>query len=165
MKLPSILYHQVPDGSSVKWADFLSTLTPTEGAGGVLQSLLPEPDAEPADMAQDDLDAIGVFPLDEHNAKLLDNVHPKKWVDPEPKSSYNLVVIGGGAGGLVSSAGAAGVGARMALIELHLLGGDCLNVGCVQSKALLRCAKAAAAVRDAGQFGIRIRGSSNSTPC
>ena len=55
-------------------------------------------------------------------------------------------------------AGAAGVGARVALIESHLLGGDCLNVGCVPSKALLRCAKAAAAVRDAGQFGVRIEG-------
>jgi len=53
---------------------------------------------------------------------------------------------------------AAGVGARVALIEAHLLGGDCLNVGCVPSKALLRCAKAAAAVRDAAQFGVRIDG-------
>jgi pyruvate/2-oxoglutarate dehydrogenase complex dihydrolipoamide dehydrogenase (E3) component len=68
------------------------------------------------------------------------------------------VVIGAGAGGLVSAAGAAGVGARVALVESHLLGGDCLNVGCVPSKALLCCAKAAAAVRDAGRFGVRIDG-------
>ncbi|MEK6195489.1 MAG: mercuric reductase, partial [Deltaproteobacteria bacterium] len=109
-------------------------------------------------MDQVDLEAIGVSPLDEHNAKLLDNVHPKKWLDPNPKSSYNMVVIGAGAGGLVSAAGAAGVGARVALIESHLLGGDCLNVGCIPSKALLRCAKAAAQVRDAGRFGVRIDG-------
>ena len=56
---------------------------------------------------------------------------------------YNLVVIGAGAGGLVTAAGAAGVGARVAIIEEHLMGGDCLNVGCVPSKALIRCARAA----------------------
>jgi pyruvate/2-oxoglutarate dehydrogenase complex dihydrolipoamide dehydrogenase (E3) component len=68
------------------------------------------------------------------------------------------VVIGAGAGGLVSAAGAAGVGARVALIESHLLGGDCLNVGCVPSKALLRCAKTAAAARNAAAFGVMIDG-------
>jgi pyruvate/2-oxoglutarate dehydrogenase complex dihydrolipoamide dehydrogenase (E3) component len=147
----------VADGSSVKWSDFLGILTSTKGTDGSLQATLPEPDAELANMDQVDLEAIGVSPLDEHNARLLDNVHPKRWLDPEPKS-YNLVVIGAGAGGLVSAAGAAGVGARVALIEAHLLGGDCLNVGCVPSKALLRCARAAAEVRDAGRFGVRIEG-------
>ncbi|NOR25828.1 MAG: FAD-containing oxidoreductase [Desulforhopalus sp.] len=149
---------QVSAESFVKWADFLGTLTKAEGADGILQPSLPGPDADLADMTQEDLDAIGLSPLDEHNAQLLDNVHPKQWADPEPKSSYNLVVIGAGAGGLVSASGAAGVGARVALIESHLLGGDCLNVGCVPSKALLRCAKAAAAVREAGRFGIKIDG-------
>ena len=56
---------------------------------------------------------------------------------------YNLVVIGAGSGGLVTAAGSAGVGARVALIEDHLMGGDCLNYGCVPSKALIRCARAA----------------------
>lgn len=100
----------------------------------------------------------GVLPLDEHNLKLLDNVHPKEWVDPAPQDMYNLVVIGAGAGGLVSAAGAAGIGARTALVESHLLGGDCLNVGCVPSKALLKSAKAAAAVRKAAQYGVRVTG-------
>lgn len=149
---------QVSDESFVKWTDFLGAVSKAKGTDGALQPSLPGPDADLADMEQENLDTIGIFPLDEHNAKLLDNVHPKQWVDPEPKSSYNLVVIGAGAGGLVSSAGAAGVGARVALIESHLLGGDCLNVGCVPSKALLRCAKAVAAVRDAGKFGVRIDG-------
>lgn len=54
---------------------------------------------------------------------------------------YNLVVVGAGAAGLVSAAGAAGVGARVAIIEKELMGGDCLNVGCVPSKALIRCAR------------------------
>ncbi len=149
---------QAPDGSSVKWSDFLGILTTRRGMDGSLQPAIPEPDVELAKMDQDNLDSVGVSPLDVHNAKLLDNVHPRKWVNPEPKPSYNLVVIGAGAGGLVSAAGAAGVGARVALIESHLLGGDCLNVGCVPSKALLRCAKAAAAVRDAHQFGVRVDG-------
>ncbi len=152
------LPNAVADGSLVKWSDFFGIVTSAKDTDGALQAALPTPDAELADMDQIDLEAIGVSPLDEHNARLLDNVHPKKWLDPEPKSSYNLVVIGAGAGGLVSAAGAAGVGARVALVEAHLLGGDCLNVGCVPSKALLRCAKAAADVRDAGRFGVRVNG-------
>ena len=51
------------------------------------------------------------------------------------RGRYNLVVIGAGTAGLVCAAGAAGLGARVALIERHLMGGDCLNVGCVPSKA------------------------------
>lgn len=50
-------------------------------------------------------------------------------------------MIGAGAGGLVTAAASAGVGAKTAIIEKHLMGGDCLNVGCVPSKALLACAK------------------------
>ncbi|MFW2368490.1 MAG: FAD-containing oxidoreductase [Desulforhopalus sp.] len=149
---------EIADGSSVKWSDFLGVLTANKDTEGALQPSVPEPDIELDKLYQIDLDAIGISPLDEHNAQLLDNVHPRKWIDPEPKSSYNLVVIGAGAGGLVTSAGAAGVGGRVALIESHLLGGDCLNVGCVPSKALLRCAKAVAAVRDAGRFGVKIEG-------
>jgi len=147
-----------PDGSTVRWADFLLPLTSAGDPGLVLQPSVPERDPELAGMAQENLEACGVAPLDEHNTKFLDLLHPKAWVDPQPKPSYNLVVIGAGAGGLVSAAGAAGVGARVALIEAHLLGGDCLTVGCVPSKALLRCAKAAAAVRHASQFGVNIEG-------
>lgn len=148
---------KVPGDISTKWADLLGSFA-CEREEGSLQSTIPAPAQDLAEMAQVELEEVGVSPLDEHNAKLLDNVHPKKWVDPEPKESYNLVVIGAGAGGLVSAAGAAGVGASVALVESHLLGGDCLNVGCVPSKALLRCAKAAASVRDAGRYGIRVEG-------
>lgn len=93
-------------------------------------------------------------PDDEHNARLVANVHPTDWVNPPPAKSYNLVVVGAGTAGLVTAAGAAGLGAKVALVEKHLMGGDCLNVGCVPSKALLRAARAAADVRDAGQFGV-----------
>lgn len=93
-------------------------------------------------------------PVDEHDSELLGHVHPPGWQNPKPASRYNLVVIGAGPAGLVAAAGAAGLGAKVALIERHLMGGDCLNVGCVPSKALLRCARAAAEARDAGRFGI-----------
>ena len=69
-------------------------------------------------------------------------VRPPDWVNPVPAGRYNLVVIGGGTAGLVSAAGAAGLGARVALVERHLLGGDCLNTGCVPSKALISGARA-----------------------
>ena len=147
-----------PDGSAVRWADFMAPLTSAGDKGLLLQPSVPERDPHLAAMAQENLEACGVAPLDEHNTRFLDLLHPKAWVDPTPKPSYNLVVIGAGAGGLVSAAGAAGVGARVALIEAHLLGGDCLTVGCVPSKALLRCAKAAAAVRHASQYGVKIEG-------
>ncbi len=95
-------------------------------------------------------------PHDEFNRALESHVHPPDWVNPKPSGPYNLVVIGGGTAGLVAAAGAAGLGAKVALIERELLGGDCLNVGCVPSKALLSAAKYAAAVRGAGEFGVRV---------
>src|SRR5262249_986227 len=84
------------------------------------------------------------------------NVHPGDWVNPTPAPRYNLVVIGAGTAGLVSAAGAAGLGAKVALVERAFLGGDCLNFGCVPSKALLRSARPAADVRDAAQFGVEV---------
>ena len=90
------------------------------------------------------------------NRKLQSHVAPPGWKNPEPDGRYNLVVIGAGSGGLVTAAGAAGLGARVALIEKNALGGDCLNVGCVPSKALLSAAKRAAAARDAGEFGVTL---------
>lgn len=99
-----------------------------------------------------------LMPWDAHNQRLRDRVRPADWRVPEPASRYNLVVIGGGTAGLVAAAGAAGLGARVALIERHLLGGDCLNSGCVPSKALIRSARAVAAVRKAGEFGVRVEG-------
>jgi pyruvate/2-oxoglutarate dehydrogenase complex dihydrolipoamide dehydrogenase (E3) component len=99
---------------------------------------------------------VQLLPDDRHDRALVAQVHPPDWVNPEPASRYNLVVIGGGTAGLVAAVGAAGLGARVALVERDLLGGDCLNVGCVPSKALLRAARAAAQVRDAGRFGVRV---------
>lgn len=101
---------------------------------------------------------IPLRPYDEFNRKLETNVHPPDWINPKPSGRYNLVVVGAGTAGLVAAAGAAGLGAKVALIERELLGGDCLNVGCVPSKALLSAAKRVAAVKGAGEFGVRIAG-------
>ncbi len=79
--------------------------------------------------------------------------HPEQHRNPSPLPRYNLVVIGAGTGGLISALVASSLGAKVALVERALMGGDCLNYGCVPSKALLRCAKEAAARRD-GRFGF-----------
>ncbi len=95
-----------------------------------------------------------LFPADEHNEELLGNVHPPNWHNPEPADWYHLVVLGAGTAGLVTAAAAAGLGARVALVERHLLGGDCLNAGCVPSKALLRSARAVGESWRAGDLGV-----------
>ena len=84
------------------------------------------------------------------------HVAPSDWINPVPAKRYHLVVIGGGPAGLVAAAGAAGLGAKVALIEKHRLGGDCLIYGCVPSKALLKSARVAATVRDAAEFGVDV---------
>jgi len=94
-------------------------------------------------------------PTDHYNQTLQSNVHPIDWTNPVPDGRYNLVVIGAGTAGLVTAAGAAGLGAKVALIERGLMGGDCLNVGCVPSKALISAARQAASIRDAGHYGIQ----------
>lgn len=95
-------------------------------------------------------------PLDEHNSRLLEAVHPPAWINPTPAVRYNMIVVGGGTAGLVTAAGAAGLGAKVALIERRLLGGDCLNFGCVPSKTLIRSARAVADVRGAGELGVSV---------
>jgi pyruvate/2-oxoglutarate dehydrogenase complex dihydrolipoamide dehydrogenase (E3) component len=98
--------------------------------------------------------AFEVSPADEFNKKLVENAHPPDWINPMPAGRYNLVVVGAGTAGLVAAAGAAILGARVALVERQLMGGDCLNYGCVPSKALIRAARAAYAVTEAREFGI-----------
>jgi len=86
---------------------------------------------------------------DRWDRELVEQVHPANWTNPVPAAKYDLVVIGAGTGGLVTAAGAAGLGARVALIERHLMGGDCLNVGCVPSKVLISAARVWATARRA----------------
>jgi len=101
---------------------------------------------------------VDIHPRDKHNESLIANVHPEDWVNPEPTGRYNLVVIGAGTAGLVTALGAAGLGARVAIVERHLLGGDCLNYGCVPSKSLIRASRAYSEVIRAGDYGVRVPG-------
>ncbi|BAU14804.1 mercuric reductase [Leptolyngbya sp. NIES-3755] len=103
------------------------------------------------------LNQPAVQPLDEYNQKLIAQVHPTDWINPTPAPIYDLVVVGAGTAGLVVAAGAAGLnlGLKIALIEKSLMGGDCLNLGCVPSKTLIQSSRVAATIRDAQPFGIR----------
>ncbi|MFN3333367.1 MAG: FAD-dependent oxidoreductase, partial [Caldilinea sp.] len=92
------------------------------------------------------------------NQRLIANVHPPDWQNPRPTGKYNLVVVGGGSAGLVAAIGAAGLGAKVALIERHLLGGDCLNVGCVPSKTVIRSAKVLGEIARSSQLGVQVDG-------
>ncbi|MEG4280280.1 mercuric reductase [Microcoleus sp. MON1_C1] len=107
-------------------------------------------------MPESKVDRVTVPPMDEHNQKLVSYLHPPDWVNPQPASSYNLVVIGAGPAGLIVAAGAAGLGAKVALIEKHLMGGDCLNVGCVPSKTLIRSSRIVGDIWEANKFGVNV---------
>ena len=100
---------------------------------------------------------LGVFPL--LARKLVEAIKKRqvyaRWAAVRPKTfDRNLVVIGGGAGGLVSAYIAAAVKAKVTLIEAHKMGGDCLNYGCVPSKALIKSAKLAHQMRHAECYGL-----------
>src|SRR2546422_4514552 len=97
-----------------------------------------------------------VLPNDEHNQKLVSNVRPPDWVNPDPTGTYNIVVIGAGTAGLVTAVIAAAGGAKAALIEKHLKGGDCLNFRWVPSKGGIRAARGWADGRRANGFGVDI---------
>ncbi|NQV24895.1 MAG: mercuric reductase [Rhodopirellula sp.] len=99
---------------------------------------------------------IQLQPEDQYNLALESHVKPRDWTNPTPDGRYNLVVIGAGTAGLVTALGAAGVGAKVALVERELLGGDCLNVGCVPSKGIISAARVARTIRYADEFGIEV---------
>ena len=94
---------------------------------------------------------------DPDDKRLIEHCRPLRWLNPTPAQKYNLVVIGGGTAGLVCAAGAAQLGAKVALVERHLLGGDCLNFGCVPSKALIRASRAAHEAGSGREFGVSLR--------
>ncbi len=99
---------------------------------------------------------LGIFPL--LAKKLLNTLRARRVLKPYAKPRYfdrNVIVIGAGSAGLVAAYIAAAVKAKVTLIEKHKMGGDCLNTGCVPSKALLRSAKFLAQCRRASELGIR----------
>ena len=120
------------------------TLSPTQN--GVLQNGFPK-----EALGEEDL-----FPQDQYNLDLIANARPTSWQNPTPQPVYNLIVIGGGSAGLVAAAGAAGLGAKVALIERSFMGGDCLNVGCVPSKSLIRPAKVLGEIAHGREMGIHV---------
>ncbi len=99
---------------------------------------------------------LGIFPLLAH--KIVEVIKANKvykhWIKP-PRFDTNIVVIGAGSGGLVTAYIAAAVKAKVTLIEKHKMGGDCLNTGCVPSKALIRSARLLAQMRRSADFGIK----------
>lgn len=98
---------------------------------------------------------LGVFPL--MAKKILDVIKARRVYAgfTKPKSfDRNMIVIGAGAGGLVSAYIAATVKAKVTLIEAHKMGGDCLNYGCIPSKALIKSAKVAHQMRHAENYGL-----------
>ena len=101
---------------------------------------------------------LGLFPL--VAKKIVDAVKARKvyakWADRKPaRYDRNLVVIGAGAAGLVTSYIAAAVKAKVTLVEAHRMGGDCLNYGCVPSKALIRTATLVRQMRHSAEYGVK----------
>ncbi|MGY0556952.1 MULTISPECIES: mercuric reductase [unclassified Lysobacter] len=86
----------------------------------------------------------------------LDNLRPPDWRNPPPATRYDLVVIGAGPAGLVAAQEAAGLGVRVALVEREMLGGNCVNTGCVPSKAMLRTSRVYAQMHEATRYGAQV---------
>jgi len=109
-------------------------------------------------MTNSAVEPVTVLPMDEYNQQLVASVHPSDWVNPEPRDYYDLVVIGAGTAGLVVAAGVAGlgIGLKVALVEKKLLGGDCLNFGCVPSKCVIRSGRVLGEINRAKNLGINI---------
>lgn len=101
-------------------------------------------------------DPVSTAPNDVYEHQRLNNVHPAEWRNPQPAGRYSLVVVGAGTAGLAAAHAAAALGAKVALIERHLLGGTCLNIGCVPSKTVIRTSRLYAEMRQAEQYGARI---------
>jgi pyruvate/2-oxoglutarate dehydrogenase complex dihydrolipoamide dehydrogenase (E3) component len=89
---------------------------------------------------------------------LLENVRPGTWENPQPRGKYDLVILGAGPAGMFAAVKAATLGAKVALIERNLLGGACLNFGCIPSKTIISTSRLYAEMRNAEHFGARVPG-------
>jgi pyruvate/2-oxoglutarate dehydrogenase complex dihydrolipoamide dehydrogenase (E3) component len=102
------------------------------------------------------IDASPHTPQDAYERERTANLHPDAWSNPPPASCYQLVIVGAGSAGLAAAQTAASLGAKVALVERHLLGGTCLNTGCLPSKAIIRTSRLYAEMRDANRYGARV---------
>jgi pyruvate/2-oxoglutarate dehydrogenase complex dihydrolipoamide dehydrogenase (E3) component len=93
---------------------------------------------------------------DAYERERMESGRSAPWRNPKPAARYHLVVIGGGPAGLVAARAAASMGAKVALVERALLGGGCLNVGCIPSKAIIRTSRLYAEMRNAGHYGAQV---------
>ncbi len=100
--------------------------------------------------------ASATTPADAAERERLSHLRPPDWRNPTPATCYDLVVVGAGTTGLVAAHDAAATGAKVALVEHRLLGGNCLNIGCVPSKALIRTSRLYAEMRDAERYGAQV---------
>lgn len=96
---------------------------------------------------------LSYWPMDTHNVRLLDNVHPPRWVDPRNDRPYHLVIVGAGPAGLEAAISGASCGARVALIESNILGGNNVT-GCIPTKTFLRKSNLVYELRNRGRFDI-----------
>jgi len=100
--------------------------------------------------------AYSVPPEDACEREHLRSVRPPGWHNPEPADRYGLVVVGAGTAGQVAANAAAALGAKVALVEHGLFGGNCLNIGCVPSKSIIRTSRLYAEMRNAEQYGVQM---------
>jgi pyruvate/2-oxoglutarate dehydrogenase complex dihydrolipoamide dehydrogenase (E3) component len=100
-------------------------------------------------------DASITTPKDAWEDKRLADLHPTAWANPKPAGRYQLVIIGAGSAGVAAAQMAVAMGLKVAMIERHLIGGTCLNTGCVPSKALIRTARLYADMRNASRYGAK----------
>jgi pyruvate/2-oxoglutarate dehydrogenase complex dihydrolipoamide dehydrogenase (E3) component len=98
-----------------------------------------------------------ILPFDAPNRQQIAQGHPPDWRPPRPKDGYDLVVLGGGPGGLTAAVTAAKAGHAVAMVERNLMGGTCVNFGCTPSKSLLRAARAVYQARDGQKFGYALQ--------
>src|SRR5258708_562345 len=85
-------------------------------------------------------------------------LHPEKWKNPKPAEQYDLVIVGVGPASAMAADEAARLGAKVALIERNLLGGNCLNTGCIPSKTIIRTSRLYAEMRNAEDYGAKTPG-------
>src|SRR3989442_12440978 len=95
----------------------------------------------------------GALPQEAYEQERMENVRPPGWRNPQPAGRYSLVVVGGGPAGLVAASAAASMGAKVPLVGRALLGGGCLNVGCIPSKTIRRTSRRDAQMGNAQHHG------------